>query len=52
MEAKCAGSGNPIAVESDGRARCPYCGHRINVTVSGRLFGHNGRRASAPRKAT
>lgn len=51
MKTRCAGSTAPAAMEADGRARCPYCGHRINVTTTGKLFGHNGRRASAPRKS-
>lgn len=51
MTPRCAGSTSPAAAESDGRARCPYCGHRINVTANGKLFIHNGRRASAPPKA-
>ena len=50
MSTYCDGSGIRAFAESDGRKRCPYCGHRINVSVKNKLFKHNGRRASAPRK--
>lgn len=46
----CPGSSSIARAESDGRTKCPYCGHRINVTGAGRMFGHSGRRASAPRR--